>query len=344
MIKVKVEKLNILKIVLVKKMWRYFKNTLLINILTCFGVLAVINPSNANTTWQELKMGRGSGNSVLIALPDDVLEGKALRMNHWDSCWRKGNGPDHCLVLTDEVSRLDGLSVKFESHPGDCGIYKRSFSSKNDWNNCFEGARRVFIGTKHRDWGSKWHSFSVYIPKDFTHSHTPLIFNQIHSKGKGAHYRIGIDADGYVNTQLRSFGHDNECILLSKKKVGKNICKLLDEKKGYWDPPTITLGKYEEFKGQWIDWIVNVPNRKSLNIWANGKKIVEMNNTMPSAALSSTNFGIYEPQINTGHKQSRQWNYDEADTIQVLYIDEIRFAEDCDRLNLADLGYDCSEL
>ena len=69
-----------------------------------------------------------------------------------------------------------------------------------------------------------------------------------------------------------------------------------------------------------------------------------MENTMPSSSLASTNFGIYEPQINTGHKQDREWSYDEADSVQVLYIDEIRFAKKCEQLNLADLGYSCSQL
>ena len=200
-------------------MWRHFRNIMLINILTFLYVSALISPLKADTTWQELIAGTGSGNSKIIALPDTVLEGKNMRMNHWDSCWRKGDGPDHCLVLTDEVSRLDGTSIKFESHPGDCGLYKRSFSSKNDWNNCYEGARRVFIGTRYRDWGSTWHTFSVYIPQDYVHSYTPLIFNQVHSKGNGAHYRMGINADGDLNVQLRSFGHDKRCVVLSKKKI-----------------------------------------------------------------------------------------------------------------------------
>ena len=316
----------------------------LINILTFLYLSALTSPLKADTTWQELIAGTGSGNSKIIALPDTVLEGKNMRMNHWDSCWRKGDGPDHCLMLTDEVARLDGTSIKFESHPGDCGLYKRSFSSKNDWNNCYEGARRVFIGTRYRDWGSTWHTFSVYIPQDYVHSYTPLIFNQVHSKGNGAHYRMGINADGDVNVQLRSFGHDKRCVVISKKKLGKNICELLNEDKGYWDPPTIKLGNYADFKGKWIDVIVNVPNRKSLNIWANGVQIVNMENTMPSSSLASTNFGIYEPQINTGHKQNMEWSYDEADSVQVLYIDEIRFTKKCEQLKLADLGYSCSQL
>ena len=324
-------------------MRRNLKNILtLTNLTLC--VSTFINPLQADTKWQELKAGHGSNNSMIITLPDTVLEGKNMRMNHWDSCWREGKGPDHCLVITKEISRRDGTSIKFESHPGDCGLYKRSFSSKNDWNNCFQGARRVFIGTRYRDWGSKWHIFSVYIPTDYVHSYTPLIFNQVHSRGGGAHYRMGINADGDLNVQLRSFGHDKRCVVLSRKKMGKNICELLDENRGYWDPPTIRIGKYKDYKGKWIDVIVNVPNKKSLNIWVNGKQIVDMVNTMPTSSLASTNFGIYEPQINTGHKQKREWNYDEADTVQTLFFDEIRFAGKCEQLNLADLGYSCSKL
>ena len=97
--------------------------------------------------WKELAGSKSSGNSRLINLPDNVLEGKKLRMNHWDSCWQNGKGPDHCLIITDEISRDDNISIKFESHPGDCGIYKKSNDSINNWNNCYEGARRVFIGT-----------------------------------------------------------------------------------------------------------------------------------------------------------------------------------------------------
>ena len=67
----------------------------LINILTFLYVSALTSPLKADTTWQELIAGTGSGNSKIIALPDTVLEGKNMRMNHWDSCWRKGDGPDH---------------------------------------------------------------------------------------------------------------------------------------------------------------------------------------------------------------------------------------------------------
>ena len=316
---------------------------------TCVAILLCIfafgQRLEADTeVWRDLARGKGSGNSTIISLPESVLEGKTLRMNHWDSCWREGKGPDHCLILTDENSRLDRTAIKFESHPGDCGIYKKSFSRKHDWNNCYEGARRVFIGTKHRDWGSPWLAFSILIPENYTHSYTPLIFNQVHSTRNGAHYRMGIDADGYLNVQLRSFGHDKECVVLSKKKVGKNICKLLDVNKDYWDPPTVTLGEYENFKDKWIDVIVNVPSKKSLNIWVNGEQIVDMANNMPSSSLASTNFGIYEPQINTGHKQSTKWSFEEAKTAQVLFIDEIRFANKCGELKLEDLGYSCDHL
>ncbi len=39
-----------------------------------------------------------------------------------------------------------------------------------------------------------------------------------------------------------------------------------------------------------------------------------------------------------------EWSYDEADSVQVLYIDEIRFTKKCEQLKLADLGYSCSQL
>ena len=54
--------------------------------------------------WKELAGGKSSGNSRLINLPESVLDGKQLRMNHWDACWQKGKGPDHCLKITDEIS------------------------------------------------------------------------------------------------------------------------------------------------------------------------------------------------------------------------------------------------
>lgn len=297
--------------------------------------------------WKELAGSKSSGNSRLINLPDNVLEGKKLRMNHWDSCWQNGKGPDHCLIITDEISRDDNISIKFESHPGDCGIYKKSNDSKNNWNNCYEGARRVFIGTKYRDWGSKWLSFSVLIPKNYIHSNTPLIFNQIHRKGKGAHYRMGISPEGIVNVQLRSFLHDNECVKISKKLLGKNICRKISEK--YHDPPFFDLKHFSNHLGKWIDVIVHTPNKKSLLMWVNGKKIINMENKMPgNSSFSSTNFGIYQPRANQikakGKKVKTKWNYEEASTVQILYIDEIRFADQCNQLNLINLGYNCNKL
>ena len=80
-------------------MRRNLKNILILTILTLC-VSTFINPLQADTKWQELKAGHGSNNSMIITLPDTVLEGKNMRMNHWDSCWKEGKGPDHCLVIT----------------------------------------------------------------------------------------------------------------------------------------------------------------------------------------------------------------------------------------------------
>ena len=45
-----------------------------------------------------------------------------------------------------------------------------------------------------------------------------------------------------------------------------------------------------------------------------------------------------------GKKVGTKWNYEEASTVQILYIDEIRFADQCSQLNLVDLGYNCNKL
>lgn len=320
---------------------------LFVRFILFFSFLFFTNLKAEIINWKKIESGKGSGNSRLIKLPETVLEGKKLRMNHWDSCWQKGKGPDHCLNITDEISRLDSQSIKFESHPGDCGLYRRSNDSKNSWNNCYEGARRVFIGTKQGDWGSKWHSFSFYIPENYIHSNTPLIFNQLHRKGKGAHYRVGISPDGILNIQLRGFGHDKKCIKLSKKLIGKNICRHLG--KDYYDPPFIDLKHFSNHVGMWKDFIVNVPNKKSLIIWLNGVKVVDFQNKMPSnSSFSSTNFGIYQPNANQiktkGKKTVKDWEHNEASTIQIIYIDEIRFAKECSGLNLKDLGYNCNNI
>ena len=74
-----------------------------------------------------------------------------------------------------------------------------------------------------------------------------------------------------------------------------------------------------------------------------------MQNKMPgNSSLSSTNFGIYQPRANQikakGKKVKTKWMYEEASTVQILYIDEIRFADQCIKLNLVNLGYNCNKL
>jgi len=205
-------------------------------------------------------------------------------------------------------TRLGSQSLRFEVKTGDCGW-------TDGWNDCRQDrARHELSGTAQGD-GDYWYHWSLYLPNEFQIIYpAKLALGQFHQKNGHVVWMFQNHTGGYY---------------LDSQLSGRTdyLVKLLSQ---------------DQMAGKWNDILVHVKwthrDDGFFTVWVNGSRVHTHN-----GATKSQGRRVYQK---LGVYQSFLSRYKGASPVpgQTAYFDEIRTADSCAGLGLADLGYDCNAL
>ena len=253
----------------------------------------------------------------IVKLPKDVAFGnsyfKSLSRNY------KKYGMQVVDKKDGHPVRAGQKSIRFEVRPGDCGY-------NDGWSDCDTDRERHELSGKRVSGGEWWHSWSIYLPKDFVNVHpTKLALGQFHQE------------KGHVVWMFQN---------QSFSTAG-----------GYWVDNgvpgyTKTLNKIltqDEMIEKWNDILVNVKWSKKddgfFKVWLNGKQVYSFEGPTKTKAQVYFKFGIYRSYLGKWIYSSKNKKKEKGVPAQVVYFDEVRTAKkSCEKLKLEDLGYSCEEL
>ena len=215
--------------------------------------------------------------------------------------------------------RAGEKSIRFEVRPGDCGY-------TDDWNDCDTDRERHELSGKRVSGGEWWHSWSIYLPKDFVNVHpTKVALGQFHQEKGHVVWMFQNQsfstAGGYwVDDQVPGYTRKLNQILSQDEMIEK-----------------------------WNDILVNVKWTKKddgfFKVWLNGKQVYSFAGPTKTIAQVYFKFGIYRSYLGKWIYSSKNKKKEKGVPAQVVYFDEVRTAKkSCEKLKLEDLGYFCEEL
>ena len=215
--------------------------------------------------------------------------------------------------------RAGQKSIRFEVRPGDCGY--------NDvWSDCDTDRERHELSGKRVSGGEWWHSWSIYLPKDFVNVHpTKVALGQFHQE-KGhvvwmfQNQSFSSPGGYWVDDQVPGYSRKLNQILTQDEMIEK-----------------------------WNDILVNVKWSKKddgfFKVWLNGKQVYSFAGPTKTIAQVYFKFGIYRSYLGKWIYSSKNKKKEKGVPAQVVYFDEVRTVKkSCKKLKLEDLGYSCEEL
>ena len=263
-----------------------------------------------------------------IKLPKDVAQGYK---NAWKFCCNYDPEtrltPDYAFKIVNKSDghpvRLGEQSIRFEVRRGDCGL------SPGGYDDCKHNSERHELNAikeVNKLKGVTWHTYSLYLPKDFPVDGFDFIgMGQFHTEESEPAFNWSVEAWGY-ELQRRT-----ACNLPENKKKDCSARDPQNYRKVVIYPADL-LGQWHDmvFNGKW-----SVKQDGYFKQWINGKLVYHYEGSnLTRGELSGFQFGIYIHPLSYSPKKAN-----------VGYYDEIRFAKkSCKKLKLEDLGYNCKDL
>ena len=232
-------------------------------------------------------------------------------------------------------TRLGDTALRFEAQPGSCG---KTITGWDDCKNGANGSERHELLPYNKDKdiglnGNVWMTMSFFVEAFEDQSgHNSVV--QFHNDG---------DWQPMFNWSIQ----DHEGLIL-QRRTGCNISKKRNKEgcTAYSDDNHVqSVIAPEEIFNKWHDIVFNInfttKDTGFLKMWINGELVYHYVGPVKPPKKggnwsnnSAMQFGIY-----------RNHDDDLFAHTQVHYYDEIRYAKKkCEKLNLGDLGYSCSEL
>ena len=256
---------------------------------------------------------------VPVVLGDDLGYGKKYRLSMARNFQDWG---------AQRVSRADGFpvrlgeqSIRFETREGFCG-------TDDGWSDCKKGRSRHELSTAgyaNDPWNAdRWYALSLYIPKGFgTPSNIKTSIFQF--------WAGGLDSWMFKYERYRGFYMQRKLDHHEKVIVSANAS--LD---------------------RWNDYVLRVRHSLKgdglMTVWANGKLVYDYKGRTAAGDNPKRKpyfkFGIYNTAMGPDGAPIDGGGYRNGEGLPdlVLFFDEVRYAESCEGLGLADLGYDCAGL
>ncbi len=244
------------------------------------------------------------------------LYGKSLTGNYY-----KDYGMQIVNKADDHPVRLGQESIRFEVQPGDCGA---DDPKHGDWSDCKEDRERHELAGRYMKNGSTWwYAWSIYFPEDHINVFpTSAAYGQFHQSGSFPLFMFKERENGYwLSVTIRN-DHTDESI------------EVLDDK---------------DMRGKWNDILVNVKWSHKKNgffkLWANGKLIYELQGQTKSKGTEAYfKFGLYRTYMSRWLESKKNINKSNGVPGQIVYFDEIRKVNECNKLKINELGYSCDDL
>ena len=270
-----------------------------------------------------------------IKLPEDVAQGY---VNAWKFCCNFDPEtrltPAYAFKIVNKSDghpvRLGEQSIRFEIRPGDCGLGPSWSEEPGGYDDCKHNSERHELNAikeVNSLKGVTWHTYSLYLPKDFPLDGYEWIgMGQFHTETSVPAFNFNVGYQGY---QLE---RRTACSLPENKNKD---CSSRDAQNYHK-----TVIHQDYLRGQWHDMVFNgkwsVKQKGFFKMWVNGKLVYHyQGSNLTRGELSGFQFGIYQ----------HPFIYSSKDEIHVSYYDEIRFAKkSCKKLKLEDLGYNCKDL
>jgi hypothetical protein len=265
-----------------------------------------------------------------VKLPKDVSIGYE---NPWSlSCTWTEDGkcmtPKYALQIVNKKDnypvRFGKKSIRMELRKGDCH-QKR----KGSYNDCkaTPPAERHELGSRNDILGKRWHTYSIFLPKD-----TPIINSEWITMGQfhvinGDYPPVNLDLEGKHFLLVTRF------LCVHKKKIGKSCSDMDIENR------KIQILNKSELFGKWNDFVFNAnwtddSKKGYFKLWVNGNLVYHFKgNTVGSKDAAIHQLGIYRGAAKSS-----------GEAIHVVYYDEIKTASSCKKLKLKNLGYSCKDL
>jgi len=197
--------------------------------------------------------------------------------------------------------RAGQKSIRFEVRPGDCGY-------NDGWSDCDTDRERHELSGKRVSGGEWWHSWSIYLPKDFVNVHpTKVALGQFHQE------------KGHVVWMFQN---------QSFSTAGGYWVD--DQVPGYTRKLTQILSQ-DEMIEKWNDILVNVKWSKKddgfFKVWLNGKQVYSFAGPTKTIAQVYFKFGIYRSYLGKWIYSSKNKKKEKGVPAQVVYFDEVRTAK-----------------
>ena len=175
--------------------------------------------------------------------------------------------------------------------------------------------------------GVTWHTYSLYLPKDFPLDGYEWIgMGQFHTTDGQPAFNWSVGYKGYVLERRTACSLPENKNKACSNRDPQNYHKMVIHQ--------------DDLRGQWHDMVFNgkwsLKQKGFFKMWVNGKLVYHyQGSNLTPGQLSGFQFGIYQ----------HPFVYSSKDEIHVSYYDEIRFAKkSCKKLKLEDLGYNCKDL
>ena len=261
-----------------------------------------------------------------IKLPKDVASGYE---NPWSlSCTWTEDGkcmaPKYALEVVNKKDnhpvRLGKKSIRMELRKGDCH-QKR----KGSYNDCkaTPPAERHELTNRNDILGKKWHTYSIFLPKD-----TPTINSEWITMGQ-FHVINGNAPPVNLDLERKHFLLVTRFFCVNKKNCNSH----------HLQNRRIKILDSDQLFGKWNDFIFNAnwtsdAKKGYFKLWANGKLVYHFKGrTIAPEDAAIHQLGIYRGAA----KSSGEANH-------VVYYDEIKTAQSCKGVKLKKLGYSCKDL
>ena len=267
-----------------------------------------------------------------VKLPKDVARGYE---NPWElfCTWTEDGKcmtPKYALQIVNKKDnhpvRLGKKSIRMELRKGDCH-QKR----KGSYNDCKANppAERHELTNRNDILGKKWHTYSIYLPKD-----NPKVISEWITMGQ---FHSLNESYPPVNLDLE---HDQFLLVtrflcIHPKKIGKSCSSDDPENR------RIKILDRDQLFGKWNDFIfsanwTNNEKKGYFKFWLNGKLIYHFKGR--TIGPEEDDAAIHQLGIYRGAAKNS------GDANHVVYYDEIKTASSCKKINLKKLGYSCKDL
>ncbi|MCY6380337.1 heparin lyase I family protein [Hoeflea prorocentri] len=283
------------------------------------GLLFCILPALSAQADESL-VGTPINQTVSVVLDEDIGFGKTYRLslkNNFQD-W----GAQKVTAQDGHPVRLGNKSLRIETREGECGWDGKT------WNDCRNGRHRHELSTAvygFDEWNREyWYAISVFIPADYSvPRNVGNSMFQFLARGK-PNWLIKFD--------------DTEGLFIQRE----------------FDFQRARVVASYAAKKKWHDFVIRITHstgqKGRFTVWRNGRQVYD--HTGPTARKTPSKhrpyfkFGIYNTGLGKDGAPVDGKGFRNGKGLPglVLYYDEIRAAQSCEKLKLDELGYSCSEM